>query len=320
MLEYHDIVRANERIAIYKNPTPLQYSGTLSRMTGNKIFLKPENLQLTGSFKLGGAINTILNLVDKGEVKGVVTCSAGNWAQAVAFAATRFNIKAVIVMPEGASPVKIRATEGYGAKVIIYGKNSNDVAEKAKDIAHQEGLIFLSPFDDEDVISGHGVVGIGIIREKPDTDIIVCPVGSGAFIAGILIALKEKYPGVKIIGVEPVNANSMQLSLKAGKIVEKDNVDTIADGLALKKPGENPFQIVKKYIDDIVTVNENEIKEAVSFLLERTKLLVEPSGAVSVAALMNGKVVAKNKNIVAILSGGNLDLDRMIQLLKDRGK
>ncbi len=317
MLEYHDIVRANQKIAIYKNSTPLQYSGTLSIMTNNQIYLKPENLQYTGSFKLGGAINVILNLTKKGQGQGVVTCSAGNWAQAVAFAAKKFNIRSVIVMPEGASPIKIEATMGYGAEVIIFGKNSNDVASKAKEIALKEGLVFLSPFDNEDVIAGHGVVGMDIIKENPDTEVIICPVGSGAFISGILIALKEKNPEIKIIGVEPVNANAMSLSLQEGKIVEKEQVNTIADGLALKKPGENPFKIVKKYVDDIVTVEEGDIKKAVVFLLERAKLLVEPSGAVSVAALMTGKIDSRNKNIVAILSGGNLDLDRMVWLVED---
>ena len=311
MLGYSDIVQGYERITKYKNPTFIQYSGTLSRMTGNQIFLKPENLQFTGSFKLGGAMNVMTNLAKKEKNNGVVTCSAGNWAQAVAYAARMFNIKAVIVMAEGASPIKIEATKGYGAEVVTFGKDSNDVIVKAKEIARQEDLTFLSPFDDEYLIAGHGTVGMEIIKEKPDTEVIICPVGSGAFISGILLALKEKNSKVKIIGVEPFNSNAMWLSLQADKVVEKEHIDTIADGLALNKPGEIPFQIVKKYVDDIVLVAEDEIKKAVLLLLERAKLLVEPSGAVSVAALMSGKVNIRNKNVVAVLSGGNLDLDRL---------
>ena len=311
MLGYSDIVQAYEKITKYKNPTFIQYSGTLSSITANQIFLKPENLQFTGSFKLGGAMNVMANLVKKDKNNGVVTCSAGNWAQAVAYAARMFNIRAVIVMAEDASPIKIKATKGYGAEVVIFGKDSNDVIVKAKEIARQEDLTFLSPFDDEYLIAGHGTVGMEIIKEKPDAEVIICPVGSGAFISGILLALKEKNSKVKIIGVEPFNSNAMWLSLQADKVVEKEHIDTIADGLALNKPGEIPFQIVKKYVDDIVLVAEDEIKKAVLLLLERAKLLVEPSGAVSVAALMSGKVNIRNKNVVAVLSGGNLDLDRL---------
>lgn len=311
MLGYSDILQAYEKITKYKNPTFIQYSGTLSKMIGNQIFLKPENLQYTGSFKLGGAMNVMANLAEKGKKNGVVTCSAGNWAQAVAYAARMFNIRAVIVMAEGASLIKIEATKGYGAEVVIFGKDSNDVTTKAREIAHQEKLTFLSPFDDENLIAGHGTVGLEIIKEKPDTEVIICPVGSGAFISGILLALKEKNPKVKIIGTEPFNSNAMWLSLQADRVVEKEYIDTIADGLALKKPGGIPFQIIKKYVDDIVLVTEDEIKKAVLLLLERAKLLTEPSGAVSVAALMSGKINIRNKNVVTVLSGGNLDLDRL---------
>ncbi|MDD3656556.1 MAG: threonine/serine dehydratase [Atribacterota bacterium] len=317
MLDYTDIVQAYEKITKYKNPTFLQYSGTLSSMTNSQVFFKPENLQLTGSFKLGGAMNVMMNLIKKEKNRGVVTCSAGNWAQAVAYAARLFNIRSVIVMAEQASPIKIDATKGYGAEVVIFGKNSNDVATKAREIAQQEGLTFLSPFEDEDLIAGHGTIGLEILKEKPDAETIFCPVGGGAFISGIALAIKEKNPKVKIIGVEPLNANAMWLSLQENRIVEKEHVDTIADGLALKKPGEKPFQIVQKYVDDIVLVNEDEIKKAVVFLLERAKLLVEPSGAVSVAAIMADKFSIKNKKTVAILSGGNLDLDKLVSLISN---
>ena len=316
MVDYQDILRAYDVVTKYKNPTPLHYSGNLGRITGNKIFLKSENLQLTGSFKLGGAINVMINLSEDDKKKGVVTCSAGNWAQAVAYAARFFGIRSVIVMSEHASKTKISATKGYGAEVVIYGENSNDVIKRSMDIAYSEGLNYLSPFEDDYLIAGHGTIGLEILREKPDTQIVFCPIGSGALISGVALAIKEKNPKVKIIGVQPEKANAMWLSLQKNSIVEKEQVDTIADGLALKKPGEKPFNIVKKYVDEIVLVTENEIKKALIFILERAKLLVEPSGAASVAAIMSGKVNIKNREVVSILSGGNIDLDKLAVFLK----
>jgi len=317
MVNYNDIVKAYSKVTKYKNNTSLQYSGTLGRMTQNKVFLKPENLQLTGSFKLGGAINVMMNLTEKQKKKGVVTCSAGNWAQAVAYAAGLFNIRSVIVMAEHASKTKISATKGYGAEVMISGQNSNDVISKAMDIADTDGLTYLSPFEDDDLIAGHGTIGLEIMKEKPDTEVVFCPVGGGAFISGVAMAIKENNPQVRIIGVEPENANAMWLSLQQNKIVEKEQIDTIADGLALKKPGEKPFGIVKKYVDEIVLVTEDEIKKALIFLLERAKLLVEPSGAVAVASIIANKLNIKNKEIVSILSGGNVDLDKLTIYLKE---
>ena len=311
MAVYGDVVQAYEKVTRFKSPTLLQYSGTLSRMTDSEVFLKPENLQITGSFKLGGALNAMSNLVQKEKIKGVVTCSAGNWGQSVAYAARQYDTYSIIVMPKQASLIKIAATRGYGAEVVLFGENSNDVAAKAQEIAQNEGLIFLNPFGNNDLIAGHGTVGLEIIRDRPETDVILCPVGSGAFVAGIALAIKEKNPKIKIIGIEPENANAMWLSLKANRIVELEQVDTIADGLALKKPGDQSFEVVKKYVDEIVLVNEEDIKKAVIFLLERTKLLVEPSGAVTVAALMTGKANLRNRKIAAILSGGNLDLTKL---------
>ena len=317
MVEYSDIIKAYDRVTKYKNPTLLQFSGTLSRMTNNKVFLKPENLQLTGSFKLGGAINVMMNLAGKDRKKGVVTCSAGNWAQAVAYASGLFNIRSVIIMAKHASKTKIEATKGYGAEVILYGENSNDVVSKAMEIASSEELVYLSPFEDDFLIAGHGTIGLEILQEKPDTEVVFCPVGGGAFISGVALAIKEKNPRVKIIGVEPESANAMWLSLLQNKIVEKEQVNTIADGLALKKPGEKPFAIVKKYVDEIILVTEDEIKQALIFILERAKLLVEPSGAVSIAAIMKNKANIKNKKVVSILSGGNVDLDKLAIFLQE---
>jgi len=317
MVNYSDVLAAYSRVTKYKNSTLLQYSGTLSRMTGNQIYLKPENLQVTGSFKLGGAINVIFNLTNEQKKKGVVTCSAGNWAQAVAYASRIFKVRAVIVMAENASQTKINATRGYGAEVLIYGKNSNDVINKSMKIAEAEDLTLLSPFEDDYLIAGHGTIGLEVMKEKPDTEAIFCPIGGGALISGIALAIKAKNSKVKIIGVEPENANAMWLSLKQNSIAEKENVNTIADGLALKKPGIKPFNIVRKYVDDVVLVTEAEIKKALVFLLERAKLLVEPSGAVSVAAAISNQLNMKDKEVVAILSGGNIDLDNLNQILKE---
>ncbi|GAF77935.1 unnamed protein product [marine sediment metagenome] len=317
MVNYSDVLAAYSRVTKYKNPTLLQYSGTLSRMTGNQIYLKPENLQVTGSFKLGGAINVIFNLTNEQKKKGVVTCSAGNWAQAVAYASRIFKVRAVIVMAENASQTKINATRGYGAEVLMYGKNSNDVINKSMKIAQAEDLTLLSPFEDDYLIAGHGTIGLEVMKEKPDTEVIFCPIGGGALISGIALVIKAKNTKVKIIGVEPENANAMWISLKQNSIAEKENVNTIADGLALKKPGIKPFSIVRKYVDDVVLVTEAEIKKALVFLLERAKLLVEPSGAVSVAAAISNQLNMKDKEVVAILSGGNVDLDNLSQILKE---
>ena len=317
MVNYSDVLAAYSGVTKYKNPTLLQYTGTLSRMTGNQVFLKPENLQVTGSFKLGGALNVIFNLTDEEKKKGVVTCSAGNWAQAVAYASRILKVRAVIVMAENASQTKINATKGYGAEVLIYGKNSNDVISKSMEISQAEGLILLSPFEDDYLIAGNGTIGLEVMKEKPDTEVVFCPIGGGALISGIALAIKTKNPQVKLIGVEPENANAMWLSLNKNSVTEKEHVNTIADGLALKKPGVKPFNIVREYVDEVVLVSEEEIKKALVFLLERAKLLVEPSGAVSVAAAISNQLNIKDKQVVTILSGGNIDLDKLTQILKD---
>ena len=317
MVNYSDVLAAYSGVTKYKNPTLLQYTGTLSRMTGNQVFLKPENLQVTGSFKLGGALNVIFNLTDEEKKKGVVTCSAGNWAQAVAYASRILKVRAVIVMAENASQTKINATKGYGAEVLIYGKNSNDVISKSMEISQAEGLTLLSPFEDDYLIAGNGTIGLEVMKEKPDTEVVFCPIGGGALISGIALAIKTKNPQVKLIGVEPENANAMWLSLNKNSVTEKEHVNTIADGLALKKPGVKPFNIVREYVDEVVLVTEEEIKKALVFLLERAKLLVEPSGAVSVAAAISNQLNIKDKQVVTILSGGNIDLDKLTQILKD---
>ena len=317
MIKYAEIIKVNGKIKKYKVPTLLQFSKTFSRMSSNNIYLKPENLQITGSFKISGALNVIMNLTDDQKKNGVITTSAGNWAQAVAYASRIFGVKSVIVMKEGTSKTKIIATKGYGGKVVIYGKDTKDTIEKAMFLAESENLTFLNCFEDENLIVGHGCIGLDIIEEKPDTEVIFCPIGGGAFIAGVAIAVKAIKPEVKIIGVEPEGANSMNLSLKKNKLVEIEKANTIADGLAVEKPGARPFEIVCKYVDEIVLVSDEEIKKAMVLLLERAKLLVEPSGAASLAAIISKKLDFKDKEVVVILSGGNIDLDKFLNILKE---
>jgi len=317
MVKYSEIIKANSKIKKYKVPTLLQTSKTFSRMSLNNIYLKPENLQVTGSYKIGGALNAIMNLTEDQRKKGVITTSAGNWAQAVAYASRIFKVNAVIVMKEGTSKTKINATKGYGGKVVIYGKKEKDITEKAISIAKSEDLTFLDSFEDENLIIGHGCIGLDIIEEKPDTDVIFCPIGTGSFIAGVSIAVKTIRPEVKIIGVEPEGANAMYLSLKKNELVEIEKCNTIADGLAVEEPGEKAFEIVRKYVDKVVVVSDEEIKKAMVLLLERAKLLVEPSGAASLAAIISRQLNFKDKEVVAILSGGNIDLDKLTYILKE---
>jgi len=317
MIKYSEIVKANIKIKKYKIPTLLQFSKTFSRMSSNNIYLKPENLQITGSYKIGGAINEIMNLTENQKKNGVVTTSSGNWAQAVAYASKIFNVKSVIVMKEGTSETKITATRGYGGKVIIYGKDTKDTLEKSAELAKSENLTFLNCFEDENLIVGHGCIGLDILEEKPDTEVIFCPIGGGAFIAGVAIAVKHLKPEIKIIGVEPEGANAMYLSLKKDKLVGIEKANTIADGLAVERPGARPFEIARKYVDEVVVVSDKEIQEAMILLLERAKLLVEPAGAASLAAIISGKTNFKDKEIVAILSGGNIGLDKLNSILKE---
>ena len=220
-------------------------------------------------------------------------------------------------MKRSASKTKIMATKGYGGKVVLYGELEKDTMEKAMSIAKSEDLTFIDSFEDENFIIGNGCIGLDIIEEKPDTDVIFCPIGGGLFIAGVAIAVKAIKPEVKIIGVEPEGANSMYLSLKKNKLVEIEKANTIADGLAVERPGARPFEIARKYVDEVVVVSDEDIKKAMVLLLERAKLLVEPSGAASLAAIISRQLSFKDKEVVAILSGGNIDLDKLISILKE---
>jgi threonine dehydratase len=281
----------------------------------DRLLLKCENLQKTGSFKVRGALNHILTMDPDARARGVVTISAGNHAQAVAWAAGRVETRATVVMPRGASPTKARASEGYGAEVIIDG-SVHEAFGLARDIAQRRGMTFLHPFDDPAVIAGQGTVGIEVLEQVPHLSTVVVPVGGGGQIAGVCAGLGELRPDVRIFGVEPEGAAAMRLSLERGVASRIETVDTIADGLAPPMAGELTFAHVQARVEDVVTVTDAEIAHAMSLLLSRAKLLTEPAGAAAVAALVHGKITPSGSGaVVAIVTGGNVDLDRLPDLL-----
>lgn len=313
-----DIQRAAKRLKPVLKPTKIIFSDYFSELSGAKVYLKPENLQMTGAYKIRGAYNKISQLSDKEKKRGLIAASAGNHAQGVAFAAREAKVPATIVMPASTPLIKVNATKKLGAKVILDGNCYDDACDAARGLEKKEGLTFIHPFDDWDVIAGQGTVGLEILEELPRTDVILVPIGGGGLISGIAIAAKEINPKVKIIGVEPFGADAMYNSVKAGKLVELKSVSTIADGVAVKKVCERTLSIVSKLVDKIVRVTDTEIMEAFLVLLERHKLIAEPAGACSVAALFDSKLNLKGKNVVALISGGNVDV-LTISALVSRG-
>ncbi len=311
---YRKSVEALEVVHKYAHRTPLEHSATFSRITGLNVYLKYENMQKTGSFKVRGALYKVSRVASR--VKGVVAASAGNHAQGVAYAARCYGLKAVIVMPETASIAKIEATKGYGAEVILYGRVYDEAEQEARRIAREKGYEFIHAFNDVDVIAGQGTIGHELLEQLPSVDAIVVPIGGGGLISGIASVVKTRKPNVKVIGVEPSHAPKMLASLRAGHPVRIEPKPTIADGLVAKSPGELTYSIVSELVDDIVTVSEEEIAHAIYLLLERCKILAEGAGAVSIAAILSGKVdVERGRNIVAIISGGNIDLTQLYRVL-----
>lgn len=315
---FRDIQEARSHLKDVVYKTSLVHNTTFSEMTGNFIYLKTENLQKTGSFKLRGAFNKIANLPKEQKQYGVIAASAGNHAQGVAMAATAYGIKSTIVMPKHAPLSKIAATKSYGAEVVLYGEVYDEAYEKARQIQKQSGAVFVHPFDDREIIAGQGTIGIEILEDVPDADIIVVPIGGGGLISGIVIAAKHMKPDIKIIGVQTKNLPSMARSLSQNHITTVEGPATIADGIAVKTPGELTFKIVKKFVDDIVTVDEDEIANAILLLLERAKVVSEGAGAASVAAILNRLDIVRNKKIVALISGGNIDVNMLSRII-DKG-
>ena len=317
-LSLEEVNKAAHRLAGVINSTDLMSSRTFSNLANNQVYLKPENLQRTGSFKIRGAYNKIAKLSAEEQAAGVIASSAGNHAQGVALAATEGDIKSTIVMPEQAPIAKVTATKNYGAEVILHGQVYDDAYQKAKEIQEQTGATFIHPFNDLDIMAGQGTIALEIIEELPETDIILVPIGGGGLISGIATAVKELKAEVKIIGVESSAAAAMESSLAQGQVSKLASANTIADGIAVKEPGELTYNICQKYVDDIITVTDDEVANAILMLLERSKLTVEGAGAVTVAALLNQKLDVSNKNVVALLSGGNIDFN-MISRIIERG-
>jgi len=291
-------------------------SPIFSKEAGNEVYIKPENLQKTGSFKIRGAYNKITNLSDEEKKKGVIASSAGNHAQGVAYGAKESGIKAVIVMPKSTPLIKVESTKQYGAEVVLHGDVYDDAFKKAKELEEKEGYIFVHPFDDEDVIHGQGTIALEILEELPETDIILVPIGGGGLISGIACAAKILKPEIKIIGVEPDGAASAYEAIKEDKVVELKEANTIADGTAVKKIGNTTFEYIKKYVDEIITVSDYELMESFLLLVEKHKIIAENSGILSLAALK--KLKEKNKKVVSVVSGGNIDV-LMISSMINKG-
>ncbi|MCM1110828.1 MAG: threonine ammonia-lyase [Clostridium sp.] len=281
----------------------------------SQVYLKPENLQYTGSFKLRGAYYKISQLTDDEKERGVIACSAGNHAQGVALGAAHNGIKALICLPAGAPISKIQATRALGAEVCLVPGVYDDAYAKALELKEKHGYTFVHPFDDPKVIAGQGTIGLEILEEMPDVDAVIVPVGGGGLISGVAFALKTLKPDIKVYGVQAEGAPSMVESVKEGERVRLDNVSTIADGIAVKEPGVNTFEMCQRYVDDIVTVSEDEIAAAILALIEQHKLVSEGAGAVSVAAAMFNKVPVKGKKVVCLVSGGNIDVTSLNRVI-----
>ena len=316
MAKLEDFIKAKEKLSKVLLETHLIYSPIFSKESGNKVFIKPENLQKTGSFKIRGAYNKISNLTDAEKKRGVIASSAGNHAQGVAYGAKESGIKAVIVMPKSTPLIKVESTKQYGAEVILHGDVYDDAYKKAKELEEKEGYVFVHPFNDEDVLDGQGTIALEILEELPETDIILVPIGGGGLISGIACAAKILKPEIKIIGVEPEGAASAYEAIKENKIVELKEANTIADGTAVKKIGDLNFEYIKKYVDEIITVSDYELMEAFLLLVEKHKIIAENSGILSVAATK--KIKEKNKKVVPVISGGNIDV-LMISSMINKG-
>ncbi|WP_391559802.1 threonine ammonia-lyase [Robertmurraya sp.] len=298
--------------------TPLDYSKTFSDLAQNEVYLKLENLQKTGSFKVRGSYNKLISLSEEELKKGVVAASAGNHAQGVAYSSQMLGIPCTIVMPKGAPLSKVLATRQYGAEVILEGNVFDEALAFALELNEKRGATFIHAFDDEAVITGQGTVGLEILDQLPEVEAVICPVGGGGLIAGVAMAVKEKNPNIAVYGVQTMACPSMKQSLIEQKPVAIKSSPTMADGIAVQKPGASNFEIVKKYVNDIVCVDEMEIARTMLLLLERNKLLVEGSGASSLAALLYKKINITNKKVAAVLSGGNVNV-HFISRIIERG-
>lgn len=316
MLDLSMIRAARERIAGRVHVTPTMSSRRIGATAGVRLFLKCENLQKTGSFKARGALNKLSQLDETARARGVVTVSAGNHAQALAWAARSVGIHATVVMPAAASPAKVAASREYGAEVVLHGATSIEAFGRARDLERERSLTFVHPFDDELICAGAGTAGLELVEQIDDLDVVVIPIGGGGLISGMVVAIKEMNPKIRVYGVEPTGAPSMRLSLDAGHAVHLQSVNTIADGLAAPMAGELNYEIVRRYLDDVVLIQDDVIADAVRELLSSAKLLAEPAGAAATAAVMTRAIPLRDgERVAAVVSGGNVDMAKLTAIL-----
>jgi len=304
-----DIWEAHKLLKPRLHHTPLEPSRTLHEITGTDIYLKAENMQRSGSFKVRGASFKVSRLSDKERKRGVIAASAGNHAQGVAIAAAQAGIPCTIVMPEAAPLAKIMATQGYGAQVILHGSTYDDAYQHCLELQEKSGAAFVHAFDDPDVIAGQGTLGLEMLSDLPDADALVVPIGGGGLISGIAIAAKALRPNITVIGVQAAGAASTHAALQSGALQTLPSIATIADGIAVKRPGDLTFEIIQQLVDEVVVVEDEAIIGAVLFLMERNKMLIEGAGAVGVAALLSGKLKLPGKKVLVPLTGGNIDIN-----------
>lgn len=308
-----DVYLAERKLESILRKTELIESPFFSEEYGNRVFLKPDNLQVTGAFKIRGAYNKISKLSDEEKGRGIITASAGNHAQGVGYASQMLGAKATIVMPATTPIIKVEATKKYGVQVVLHGDNYDEAYHKARELEAVDGYVFVHPFDDVDVMLGQGTLALEILHELDDVDEILVPIGGGGLISGIAFAAKMLKPSIRIVGVEPEGACCIARSLAENKVAELEKVDTMADGVAVKKPGARTFEFIKEFVDEVITVSDLDIIEAILLLMEKHKLITEGAGALSLAGLK--KLRSKNKNVVCVVSGGNIDISTISAII-----
>ncbi len=316
MVTLQDVLAARGRIQDRIYVSPCARSETLSKLTGTTSYLKLENLQMTGSYKERGALNKLLTLPAAERDRGLIAASAGNHAQGVAYHAGRLGVAATIVMPETTPIMKVANTRAYGPRIVLHGANYDEAYAEARRLEQAEGLSFVHPFDDPAIIAGQGTIGLELLEQLPELDAVMVPVGGGGLVSGVAVAIKEQRPGVKVIGVETELLPCMIAALEEGKPITVEPATTIADGIAVKRAGELTLEHVKRWVDDVVTVSEEEIASAILYLLEKEKTVAEGAGAVGVAALLNRKVRLEGKRVVSIVSGGNIDVNVVARIIE----
>lgn len=316
-LNLEKIKKARENIKDVVRETPLFYTSTFSKKCGCNLYLKCENKQKTGAFKLRGAYNKLVNLSEEEKKRGVIASSAGNHAQGVAYAATAFGVKSTIVMPATAPQAKVKATQGYGAKVIQAGQVYDECYARAVEVQKETGATFVHPYNDVEVMAGQGTIGLEILDKLPEADVVIVPIGGGGLISGVATAVKSIKPSIRVVGVQPEIIASTKVSMEQGKVVTLPGAKSLADGTSVSAPGDKCFEYIQKYVDEVVSVSEEEIALGMFSLMERNKLIVEGAGALPLAALLAGKIKGiKGRNVVGLVSGGNVDIANVAKIIE----